>query len=58
MDEKEREEFLTYLDEFERKVTENKDTARKFLIEAGIYTPKGRLTEHYKHLYISPLDKA
>ena len=56
MNDTEREEFLIYLDEFERKVTENKDTARRFLIEAGIYTPKGRLTEHYKHLYFPPIE--
>ena len=54
MTDKERKEFLAYLEELEKKVTESKETARRFLIEAGIYTKNGRLAKQYKHLYFPP----
>ena len=58
MTDKEREEFLVYLDKLEKEVTESKETARKFLVEVGIYTENGNLTEPYKNLYIPPLVEA
>ena len=50
MTEREREEFLVYMEEFIKKVSGNKEMARDFLIRAGIYTREGKLAEPYKHL--------
>jgi len=58
MDERERKELLAYIEEFKKKVEGNKELARQFLIDVGIYTEDGRLTEPYKHLYIPPPVKA
>ena len=52
MDEREREEFLAYIEEFKKKVEGNKELARDFLVRTGIYTKEGKLTEPYQHLYI------
>jgi hypothetical protein len=53
----EREEYLQYLEEFRKKVRGNKELARKFLVEVGIYTEDGQLTEPYKNLYIPRPDE-
>ena len=58
MDEKERNELLAYMENFIKEVEGNKEMARQFLIEVGIYSKEGKLTEPYKHLYIPPLVKA
>ena len=55
MTERERNEFLAYLEEFKKKVAGNKEMARDFLIRAGIYTKEGKLAEPYQHLYIPPI---
>ena len=52
MTEKEREEFLAYVEEFKMKIAGNKEMARDFLVRAGIYTKEGQLAEPYQHLYI------
>jgi len=57
MTEKEREEFIAYMKEFQKKVAGNKQMARDFLVRVGIYTKEGKLTEPYQHLYIPPLEK-
>ena len=54
MTDREREEFLAYVEEFKKKVAGNKEMARDFLVKVGIYTKEGKLTEPYKHLYIPP----
>jgi hypothetical protein len=46
----EREEYLQFLKEFRKNLT--KESARAFLVEIGIYTEDGQLTEPYKNLYI------
>ena len=56
MTEKERNELLAYMEEFEKKVAGNKELARDFLVRAGIYTKKGKLAKPYKHLYIPPIE--
>jgi hypothetical protein len=58
MTDKEREEFLAFMEEFKKQVVGNKKLAREFLIKAGIYTKEGKLTEPYQHLYIPPLVEA
>lgn len=40
-----------------RKIAGNKEAARQYLIELGIFTPKGNLRKPYKHLCI-PQDRA
>ena len=52
MTDREREEFIACMEDFKKKVAGNKEMARQFLIEVGIYTKDGKLTEPYKHLYI------
>jgi len=52
MTEREREEFIAFMREFQKKVEGNKELAREFLVRAGIYTKEGKLTEPYQHLYI------
>ena len=54
MDEKERNELLAFIAEFKKKVEGNKELARQFLVEVGIYTKEGQLAEPYQHLYIPP----
>jgi hypothetical protein len=58
MTEREREALLAYMEDFKKKVTGNKELSRQFLIEVGIYTEDGKLTEPCKHLYIPPLVEA
>jgi hypothetical protein len=52
MTDQERKEYLQYLEEFRKKVRGNKELSRKFLVEVGIYTEDGQLTEPYENLYI------
>ena len=52
MTEREREEFIAYMKEFQKKVEGNRELARDFLVRAVIYTKEGKLTEPYQHLYI------
>ena len=54
MTDKERQNLLTYMEEFKKKVKDNKELARDFLIRTGIYTKNGRLAKPYKHLYFPP----
>jgi hypothetical protein len=55
MTERERNELLAYMENFRKTMT--KESARAFLIGAGIYTPEGVLAEPYKNLYIPELDE-
>ena len=52
MSEKEREEFIAYIEEYTKKMIADKKLARDFYIRAGILTKKGKLAAPYKHLYI------
>ena len=52
MTEEERKELLAYIEEFKKKIAGNKELARQFLVEVGIYTPEGRLAEPYQNMYI------
>ena len=57
MSDKEREGFIKILDEKIKKFSKDPAAARKFLVDAGIYTPKGNLRKPYKNLCI-PQDPA
>ncbi len=57
MSEKERNEYLIGLKKLRKKLVENPAAARKFLVDAGIYTPKGNLRKPYRNLCI-PRDPA
>ena len=52
----ERKNLLTYMEDFIKKVEGNKEMARQFLVEVGIYTEDGKLTEPYRNLYIPPIE--
>ena len=52
MTEQERKEFIACIQDFKHKIAGNKELARQFLIDAGIYTTKGVLAEPYQNLYI------
>jgi hypothetical protein len=56
MTDNERQNFLSYMEEFIKKATGNKELALDFLSRAGICTKEGNLTEPYKHLYIPPIE--
>ena len=57
MSDKERLEYLTKLKGLKKKLLNDPAAARKFLVDAGIYTPKGNLRKPYKNLCI-PQDQA
>ena len=55
MTEKERQEFLAYVEKFKKKVEGNRELSLDFLSRVGICTKEGILTEPYKHLNIPHL---
>jgi len=57
MSDKEREEFIIILEKQRKKLSKDPVAARKFLVDAGIYTPKGNLRKPYRNLCI-PQDPA
>lgn len=50
MSEKERKEFSALLKQYKEQLSGDKEASRRFLVDAGIITPKGNLREPYKHL--------
>lgn len=52
MTEKERQDFIEILENLRLKLSKDKEAARKFLVDAGIYTAKGNLRKPYKSLCI------
>ena len=56
MTEIERKNLLAYMENFIKEVSGNKEMARQFLIEVGICTIDGQLTEPYKNLYLPPIE--
>jgi hypothetical protein len=57
MTDKEREKFMKFMDDRLKKFIKDPSLARKFLVDAGIYTPKGNLRKPYRNLCI-PQDPA
>jgi hypothetical protein len=49
MTDKERESFLAFMEEYKEKMRRNPELARRFLINIGLYTEDGDLTERYQH---------
>jgi hypothetical protein len=56
MTDQERQSLLSYMDDFIKKATGNKELALDFLNRAGICTKEGNLTEPYKNLYVPPIE--
>ena len=50
MTDKEREEFIIILEQQRKKFSKDAAAARKFLVDAGIYTSKGNLRKPYRNL--------
>lgn len=44
--------FLNVLNQYKEKLSKNKKAAKKFLVDAGIYSENGNLKRNYKHLCI------
>jgi hypothetical protein len=59
MTDQEREELLQYMENFLKRMDDDKELGREFLIGAGIYTKDGKFAEPYKHLplYFSQIRK-
>jgi hypothetical protein len=57
MTDQEREKHLQYVRAFREKIKGNTELCRKYLVEIGIYTEDGQLTEPYKNLYIPRPDE-
>jgi hypothetical protein len=52
MTDQEREQFFKDAAKHKKEVSSNKKAAQKFLIDIGIFTPKGNLRKPYKNLCI------
>jgi hypothetical protein len=52
MTDTERIEFIERLERYKNKLSSNKEEAQNFLINAGIYTSAGVLSENYSNLCI------
>jgi hypothetical protein len=50
MTDQERKELLRYMKNAVEKMDTDRDYSRQMLVEIGLYSPKGALTEPYKHL--------
>jgi hypothetical protein len=46
--------LIKKLEKYGERVAKSKKKSKEFLIGAGIITPEGNLTSHYKHLCIPP----
>ncbi len=57
MSDKERAEIIKIQEKLLKKFSKDPAAARKFLVDAGIYTPKGNLRKPYRNLCI-PQDPA
>lgn len=49
---KETEEFIAALELFRKKLENNPEACKKFLVDAGIITEKGNFRKHYRGLCI------
>ena len=52
MTDKERKDFMAYIEEFSKKLEGNRELSLDFFSRVGICTKDGELTEPYKNLYI------
>jgi hypothetical protein len=59
MTDQERQELLRYMEDFLKRMDDDKELGKELLIEAGIYTKAGKFTEPYQHLplYFSQIQK-
>jgi hypothetical protein len=54
MSDREHKEFMKKFKELEKRLLSDPAAARKFLVDAGIFTSKGNLRKPYRNLYIPP----
>lgn len=52
MEDKDYKKFRDVLESYKTEVTRTKQTSQEFLVDVGIFTEKGKLKPHYKHLCI------
>jgi hypothetical protein len=52
MSEKDRQIFIDILHKEKKRLAKSKAASKKFLVNAGIITPKGKLKQAYRHLCI------
>lgn len=57
MTEDERRDFLKFAESYKQRLSENKEEAKEFLIETGIFDKTGKLNRNYSDLCI-PLGQA
>ncbi|OOG19793.1 hypothetical protein BWD42_07810 [Sphingobacterium sp. CZ-UAM] len=46
------EDFIAVLQKYKAKVTKNSETSKRFLVDLGVITKKGRRTKRYENLCI------
>jgi len=54
MNNKKIEQLIASFKNFKTQVTKDEHKSKEFLQRAGILTPKGKFTKHYKHLCTQP----
>ncbi len=52
MTDKDRNEFIKFMEDYKVKLSKSKKLSREFLVRVGIITPKGNRTKMYKHFHI------
>jgi hypothetical protein len=52
MTDQEREQFFKAAEKHIKLVSSNKKAAQQFLVDIGIFTPKGNLRKPFKNLYL------
>lgn len=52
MTDQERKDFIKTIESYKGKLSKSEEKAKKFLVDVGLYTEKGNLRKHYKHLCI------
>jgi len=51
MTDEEVDELIEFMNDYRRQVTKTKEASRRFLVEAGIFTEEGELTENYSDIF-------
>lgn len=55
MTQEEKEKLKNALKAYKREVTASKEASRKFLVELGLFTKKGKVRKGYKDICIPPV---
>jgi len=54
MSDKELKDYQAKLEKFTQKVTKTESASKKFLVEKGVITPSGKITQRYKGVLCTP----